>query len=156
MKIIKPIIIVAAIIYLCFFSAWGILSTPDNIYYQNRVADAHNTIALYHIDKQPSVLYLDYGDAPYWLHANSSCRYVAPLMIARSRDDHNLSYLKEYQEEYQCIMQYQGQYIIMETDDPIADWFGENQTGRATIMQKIHNNYTLAYDCPSWRVMERK
>ena len=156
MRIARLVIILTAIVYLCFFASWGILSAPDNAYYANRLYAAEYTQNHYHIDQQPSVLYLDYGDAPYWLHANSSCRYIAPLMIARSRDDHNLSYLKEYQEEYQCIMQYQGQYIIMETDDPIADWFGENQTGRATIMQKIHRNYTLVYDSPSWRVMERK
>ena len=155
MKIVH-IIVLVVIVYLCLFASWAILSAPDNSYYQRHVSDAQYIFSRFHIDQQPFVLYLDYGDAPYFLHANSSCRYISPLIVARSRDDHNLSYLPEYQEEYQCVMQYQGQYIIMGPDDPIADWFGENQTVRATIMEKIHQNYTLAYDSSSWRVLERR
>jgi hypothetical protein len=156
MKVARLVIILSSVVYLCFFASWGLLSVPDNIYYQSHSTGAQETLSGFHIDKQPSVLYLDYGDAPYWLQANSSCRYIAPWIIARDRDDHDISYLPEYQEEYQCIMQYQGRYIVMETNDPIDDWFGENQTVRSPIMQKIHSNYTLVYDNPAWRIMEHR
>jgi hypothetical protein len=148
-------IAVAAIVYLIFFSWYGSYTLYESTFYGTRMEDAQSINAQWHLDQQPAVLYLEPGDAPYFIHANSSCRYIAPLLISRYRDNWNLTNLPQYWEEYNCIAGYQGKYIVMERGDPGLDWFGENQTVRQPLLKIIRNNYTVIWD-KSWRVLEKK
>jgi hypothetical protein len=101
------------------------------------------------------ILYLEPGDAPYFLHVNSSCRFIAPLVLVRYRDDWNTTNLPQYWTEYNCIADYQGKYIIMELgNNPALDWFGENQTVRQPLLNIIRKNYSVVYDY-EWRLLER-
>ena len=147
-------ILAAIIIYIPVFSPVGILDAPDNAFYHTRINDSAIINNQYHLDQQQSVLYLDFGDAPFFFRANSSCRYVAPLALARNRPGWNLSGLSQYQEEYSCIKNYQGQFIVMEPDDPIGDWLGENVTTMQPIIKMIRTNYTQVYG-GSWRIWEK-
>jgi hypothetical protein len=117
---------------------------------------------------QHSILYLDPGSAPFYFFANSSCRYIAPLVVQRNIVKWNVTNLPEYWEEYNCIMAYQGEYII--TDN--GGWFGvPNQTtrfqigtqeeitsvteDRVHIWDMIHRNYTKVYTM-AWDIYKRK
>jgi len=155
-KLIPAIIIVVFLIYLWQFSFFGNFTNYESTFYGTRYEDGQAINALYHLDQQPSVLYLEPGDAPYFIHANSSCRYIAALIIARYRDNWNLTNLPQYWEEYNCVASYQGKYIVMELGgDKALDWFGENQTVRKPLLDIIWNNYTVVYS-KSWRILEKK
>jgi hypothetical protein len=100
----------------------------------------------YHLNQEPSVLYLDHGDAPYYVEAPSACRYVAPLIIQRNWGDRDLTGLPAYTETMNCIMSYKGKYIILGTD-----WFGKHES----VNQKIADEYQQVYHGYFWDVHQR-
>ena len=153
-KLIPITILIIFAVYMIGFSWMGYNTNYETTFYGTRMEDAQEINSLYHLDKQPAVLYLEPGDAPYFIHANSSCRYISPLLIARYRDNWNISYLKQYQEEYNCIEAYRGKYIVMELGNKDLDWFGEYQTVRQPLRNLIMTNYTEVYH-KSWRVLEK-
>ena len=156
MKKLIPILILAVFaLYLWQYSFFGNFTNYESTFYGTRYEDAQEINARYHLDQQ-QVLYLEPGDAPYFIHANSSCRYIAALVLSRHRDNWNLSNLPQYWEEYHCVADYQGKYIVMELgSDRALDWFGENQTVRKPLMDIIWRNYTVVY-AKSWRILEKK
>ena len=155
-KLFPALIFAVVVVYLIYFSWFGSFTDYESTFYGTRMQDAAEINALYHLDMQPSVLYLEPGDAPYFIHANSSCRYIAPLPLIRYRDNWNLSNLPQYWQTYYCVADYQGEYIVMEQGgDKALDWFGESQQVRAPLVGLIKENYTVVYN-KSWRVWERK
>ena len=126
----------------------------DTDFNNARITEAAYLNAEYHLNQRPSILYLEVGDAPFYLRANSACRYTAPLVLVRNKRNWNLTNLPEYWEEYNCAMNYRGKFIVMETNDS-EDWFGDTEPSRQSIMQTITRNYTLVRD-NVWRVWERK
>jgi hypothetical protein len=154
-KLIPIIILVVFLIYLFEFSFFGNYTNYESTFYGTRYEDATYINSVYHLDREPAVLYLEPGDAPYFIHANSSCRYIAPLLIARYRDNWNLTNLPQYWDEYDCITSYQGKYIVMELGDKQLDWFGEQQKVRQPLLDILWRNYTVVY-AKSWRILEKK
>lgn len=155
-KLIPAIILAVFVLYLVEFSFFGNYTNYESTFYGTRYEDATAINAKYHLDQQPSVLYLEPGDAPYFIHANSSCRYIAALLISRYRDNWNLSNLPQYWDSYNCAATYQGKYIVMELgNNDNLDWLGEHQQVRQPLMHIIWNNYTVVY-AKSWRILEKK
>jgi hypothetical protein len=155
-------ILAAIILYILFLSPLSILVPQDshNGYYYAHINDSQIINDQYHLDQQQSVLYLEIGDAPFFFRANSSCRYVNPIMLTRNRPEAtkdrpawDTSYLPQYREEYNCIRDYQGKFIVMQMAGP-DDWLGENVTTMQPLMKIIRTNYTLVYD-RSWRIWEK-
>jgi len=157
MKKLIPLIILAVfILYLWQFSFFGGYTNYESTFYGTRYEDATFINAKYYLDHEPSVLYLEPGDAPYFIHANSSCRYIAALILSRHRDNWNLSNLPQYWDEYHCVAGYQGKYIVMELGgDKALDWLGENQTVRQPLLKILWNNYTVV-ESKSWRILEKR
>lgn len=154
-NVIPYVILVSFVIYFFFFSMFGFFAISDNSVDRSQTNESAFLISKYHLDEQPSVLYMEFGLAPYFFMVNSSCRYVAPLVLVRNTNYWNISYLKQYQEEYECVKTYQGKYIIMHHDDPIEDWVGENQSSRAPLIEIIRNNYTVVSN-GNWRLWQKK
>lgn len=155
------------IVLLCLLSMlgiWGVLHQPAGImtdyeikFWDSKEPQADIINERFHLDQEPALLYLDPGDAPYFFRANSSCRYVCPLPVQRDAPGWDLSVLPAYKEEYDCIMAYQGRYIVFDAGnhyDGVTDWFSESYSHRLPLMQKIHAEYRLVYN-GSWRVYER-
>lgn len=155
------------IVLLCIFfmlATWGVLHQPAGImtdyeikFWDSKEPQADIINQKFHLDQEPALLYLDPGDAPYFFRANSSCRYIAPLPIQRDAPGWDLTGLPQYWEEYDCVMDYTGQYIVFDAGnhyDGITDWFSESFEDRLPIMQKIHSEYQLVYN-GSWRIYQR-
>lgn len=154
-KHIPYIIILVAVYYAMFFSSMGLHTAYEAAFYGPRMEDAQYLNDKYHLNQQPALLYLEPGDGPYFIHANSSCRYVAGLLLSRHRDNWNLSNLKQYHDYETCIREYDGDYIIAELGgDTSMDWIGERQVVHADLMNHIFSNYTVI-EKRSWRLLVR-
>jgi hypothetical protein len=163
LKIIKvkwaTVVVVVAIMfssYLLINSVFGSYTTFEYTFWHQKELSADVINAPYDLPNQTSILYLDPGDASYYFHANSSCRYITPMPVERSTPEWNITYLPAFTEDYNCIMAYQGQYIVADIlRDQELGYFGEGITDRAPIMEMIAKNYTLVSNV-SWDVYERK
>jgi len=98
------------------------------------------------IGKEPSVLYLDSGNSPYYVEAPSACRYIAPVIIRRNMGDRDLTNQPAYTQEADCIMSYEGKYIVLD-----EDWFGLHEP----MNSKIANEYRLIYRGYFWNLYQR-
>ncbi len=111
----------------------------------------------FNLSKEESILYLDTGSAPYYLGVNSSCRYVAPLILQRANPNRMVvSNLSEYWNAYICTMDYQGRYIL--ADGPLgkADgWFGTDTIEKKNIVEKVSREYKEVFS-GAWSLYERK
>ena len=151
MKLLIPIvIIIAAISYLPLFSYWGVIAQTDNDFTANRISEAAYLNTNYHLDKEPSVVYLEWGDAPYYIRANSTCRYASSWILTMNTAKWDITWLPEYHEEYRCLMSYQGKYIFAD-----GNWFNVPERSRDRITEMIRRNYTLIRD-NVWWVWEKK
>src|SRR5512138_587157 len=155
-RFIPAILVIIFVYYLAVFSCVGSFSTYETQFYGPRMEDAQYLNEKYRLDQQPALLYLEPGDAPYFIHANSSCRYIAGLLLSRHRDNWNLSNLQQYRDYESCILNYQGDYIIAELGgDTGMDWIGERQAVHKELMQQLFSNYTVI-EKRSWRLLVRK
>lgn len=150
-SILMLAILIMTALFVPLNSVFGYFTSGQSQFYAER--DADGAYIRSYIGDEP-VLYLAAGDAPYSLHVNSTCRYSYPLPIARSTDIRDLSSLQQYVDNYQCAVDYNGKYIIME-GNMNPDWFGDNLSVRQKIMTKINMEYELVHD-KSWRVYERR
>lgn len=140
-------------LWFLFYQPMGIMTGYEVKFWQDSERIANEINARYDLPNQTSILYMDPGVAPYFFHANSSCRYISPLPIQRDYPDWNQSGQQAYKDEYACIMEYTGKYIVM--DDGEMDWFDEDYAHRVPIMDKIHSEYNLV-NKEGWRIWERK
>lgn len=138
------------ILWLIFTSTAGMITQVENQIWNDENAHATEAKLLFDIEEQPSTLYLDTGTAAYFFHTNTSCRYTGALPVQRNRPEWNTTNLPAYTELYDCIMAYDGKYII-----GMDWWFGRGLPEREEIYRKIDNEYTLVYN-RSWDVYQRK
>lgn len=138
------------LLWAIFNSPVGLITAAEVQYYQPEFEHAIEANALFDIPSQPSVLYLDPGSAPYFFSPNSSCRYSTPLPVQRHRPEWNVSFLPAYAQEYSCIMNYSGKYII-----GLDWWFGKDLPERAEIYEKMNRDYVHVYN-KSWDIWERR
>lgn len=152
--------VVGMLVIFAIFCAYGISANAqiEQTYTDQQQSRFNNmTAALPDLQHQKSVLYLDIGDAPYFLKANSTCRYINSLPFQRNAERWNISDLSQYQENYKCIMDYNGKYIITANlwyMDGYDIWWRENTTDNRNAMNKIDSEYTEVWN-QSWIVYER-
>jgi hypothetical protein len=144
--------VIATIIIFCIFSShWSIGMEIEQNFWEGKNIESVNIVNNFtDITTQSSILYLDPGDAPYYFQSNSSCRYISPLIFQRNSEEWNTSGLKQYKEEFSCIMAYQGKYIV--TDAGI--WFEKNTTDNHKVWDMIHSNYTKVWN-RSWNIYQK-
>ena len=109
--------------------------------------NAHDAETAFALSGQPELLYLDPGDAPYFFKAKSACRYLCSLPVQRDSPDWNISTLDAYKQDYNCIMNYTGDYIVSD-----YKWF--NASYHPEIKNKIDSEYTKVWN-RSWDVYKR-
>jgi hypothetical protein len=102
-------------------------------------------------------LYMDTGSGPYYFSGNSSCRYVAPLVLQRNNPNRSVvGTLPQYWEQYGCMMNYTGRYIL--TDGilgPSESWFGNDTIEKQSFIEKVSREYDSVHSA-AWQVYERK
>ncbi|MDD3962484.1 MAG: hypothetical protein PHT77_11560 [Bacteroidales bacterium] len=146
------IALIATIVIFCIFSShWSIGMDIEQNFWEGKNIESVNIVNNFtDITEQTSILYLDPGDAPYYFQSNSSCRYISPLVFQRNSEEWNTSGLKQYYDEFSCIMAYQGKYII--TDAGV--WFEKNTTDNHKVWDMIHSNYTKVWN-RSWNIYQK-
>ena len=137
-------------LWLVFNSSVGFITSAEVKFYESESPNSYNARSLFDIENQPSTLFLDPGAAPYFFHTNSSCRYSTPLPVQRYNSEWNVTGNRAYSEEYNCIMNYSGKYII-----GLDWWMGRNITERTEIFGKIDREYFKVWN-RSWDIYERK
>jgi len=150
-KVIRLSLVVVFILFSIFTAYWGVGMQVENKFWgeQNPIA-ARILENFTDLKDQNSILYLDSGSAPYYFQSNSSCRYVQSLPFQRNSKDWNLTGLKEYQENYKCIMDYDGKYIIMDA----SNWFVKDTQDMNTVWNKINNSYENVWN-EGWQIYRR-
>jgi len=153
----KHLVILLAIftmlgIWMIWQSPRGVVTKAEIHFWNIKDPIADRINEHFDLPDQPSILYLDPGDAVFYFHANSSCRYSSPLVLARDTDTWNTKMLPQYWDQYNCTLGYQGEYIIMDMRD--ENWFFENATDRQPIIEMISRNYSLVFN-EGWRVFRR-
>jgi hypothetical protein len=162
---------IIAVSVVLLFSMWCVLYSPQpiwgleqnygvqelkmNNYFWN---DSEQINKEFNFTNQTSILFMDTGSAVYYFHdVNSSCRYPAPLVIQRVNPGRmQVLNLTQNKEEYECIMNYSGKYIIADgkLGDP-SGWFGMDTEQKQIIVEKILGNYTSVHS-GGWEIYKHK
>jgi hypothetical protein len=154
--IIAGIVLIMISYVLINNALFGSFTAFEYSFWQQKEQNADAINAQYNLTNQSSLLYLDPGDAQYYFHANSSCHYIAPMPVERSTKKWNISYLPQFTETYDCIMDYRGKYIVGDiTVGQVSGYYGEGILIRQPIMDKLNKEYTPVMD-KSWTIYERK
>jgi hypothetical protein len=157
-NLVAATVIILFIMYACLYSPiskYGNEERQMNNYFweqSNKINEQFDLV------NQPSVLYLDTGSGPYYTNGvNSSCRYVAPLVIQRANPNRTqILELPQNQEEFLCIMNYSGRYVVADgVIGPNDSWFGNDTYQKAAIIQKLRNEYVSAHS-GGWEIYQRK
>ena len=147
--------------YAMINSSLGSFTTYEYTFWQQKEKNADEINSQFNLTNQSTLLYLDPGDAPFYFHANSSCHYITPMPIERSTDRWNISHLQQYSETYNCILSYQGEYMVGYIRNPSTsqevslNYFGEGISIRKDIIQMIDTNYTKVSD-KSWEIYKKR
>lgn len=148
-KRIKQISIIIVISVFIIMSLLGIIMNIEEG--TGNITTYKNIISNYtDIPYQESILYLDSGSAPYYFKINSSCRFIQSLPFQMNTRTWDITDTDQYQENFNCIMNYQNKYIIM---DEI--WFNQHTNDSSIVMSKINEDYTLVSN-EEWDVYKRR
>jgi hypothetical protein len=153
--VIPSTITLMLISFITINSVFGSFTAYEYTFWHQKETNADAIMAnVTDLMQQPSLLYLDPGDAPYYFHANSSCHYITPMPVERNKPGWDLTYLPQYKETYNCIVGYQGKYIISDLKDK-SQYFGAGILNNKTIMDMIERNYTRV-ESQSWDVYKKR
>lgn len=140
--------------FLLINSIFGSFTAYEYTFWHQKEQNADTLDSRFNLTNQSLLLYLDPGDAPYYFHANSSCHYITPMPVERNTANWDISYLPQYKETFNCIMSYQGEYILSDLKDK-RQYFGEGILKNQSIMSMIEQNYTEVGNA-SWTVYKKK
>lgn len=142
--------------YILINSVFGSFTTYEYSFWQQKEVNADNINAHFNLTNQPYLLYLDPGDASYYFHANSSCHYITPMPVERSTNEWNISYLPQFKDTHDCIMRYQGEYVVTDVNGGmVTGFYGKGILIRKEIMDVLEQNYTVV-DNRSWTIYKKK
>ncbi len=138
--------------YVLINSNIGSFSEYEYTFWQQKENNADFINSHFNLTNQTELLYLDPGDASFYFHANSSCHYITPMPIERSSDRWNMSHLPQYKETRDCILDYQGEYIVTDiSGGRSTGYYGEGILNDKDIMALIARNYTMV-ESRSWDI----
>ncbi len=152
--VVAAILILAAtfIIFNCVFGSYSVY---ESNFWKTKEQNADIINSNYDIINQPNILYLDPGDDVYYFHANSSCRHIAPMPVQRNDPpDWDLTGWPQYAENRNCILNYQGEYII--TDVESGSLFSYRFFEDADIARMVSTNYTKVDSGRSWDIYQKR
>ena len=137
-------------LWLIFNSPVGIVTKDEVAFYAGEMPNADEANRLFNISDQAEVLFLDPGASVYFFSPNTSCRYSAPLPVQRHTAQWNLTGLPAYQEEYTCIMNYSGRFVV-----GLDWWLGRDLPERREIYEKFDRGYVKVWN-KSWDIYQRR
>jgi len=155
---IFKIAIISMFLFWVFCNSYvGFITDMELSFWKSKDPVSTEVNSIYHLDQEPTILYLDAGDSPYFFRANSSCRYSTPLPFQRDDPGNwSLSWMPEFQEEYSCINNYQGKYIIMDVNSNFEfDWIGMHKPNRQDLKNLLESNYTPVWE-KCWLIYQKK
>jgi hypothetical protein len=173
LKLKRENIITTSILIL--FTMWCILYSPQPLWgleqnygvqelKMNNFFDksANEMEVQFNLSKEKTLLYLDTGSGPHYTNGiNTSCRYVAPLILQRANPGRLIvSNLTQYWDAYNCTMEYidnRGSRYIL-ADGPLGKedgWFGMDSVEKRNVANSILENYDEVYS-GAWTLYERK
>lgn len=143
--------------YLIINSAFGSFTLYEYTFWHQKETNADIINSQFDLINQSSILYLDPGDAVYYFHANSSCHYITPMPVERNDYKRwDISHLPQFKETKNCIINYQGKYIIADISNGNKEnYYGLGILQEPQIMDMIHSNYTLM-ESKSWEVYQKR
>ena len=141
------VIISITAFWILHCSIWSDNYPSQEAFWNKIDSDASLLEEKYHMDDQPSILYLTTADAPYWFDSPSACRQVGSLPIM-----YNMTDTQEYADTLSCIEKYQGEYIIAlhETGSTLPVMNGAKIA--AGMPGKYLPNYTKIENMTVWDV----
>ena len=140
------IIVLVLVIYAGVVSGWSVgLAFKGYAHWSERESSAADIISRYDVLSQPVTLYLNDGEAAYYMSTKSACRYVGSLPPIW-----NLSGTDTYWEMRNCSLEYTGKYVVV-----FPLWVDLNVTTHSELSDKINTEYTKVYS-NYWDVYQRK
>lgn len=173
LKLKRENIITTSILIL--FTMWCILYSPQPLWgleqnygvqelKMNNFFDksANEMEVQFNLSKEKTLLYLDTGSGPHYTNGiNTSCRYVAPLILQRANPGRLIvSNLTQYWDAYNCTMEYidnRGSRYIL-ADGPLGKedgWFGMDSVEKRNVANSILENYDEVYS-GAWTLYKKK
>ena len=144
-------LVATLIVFNCFFGSYSLY---EYSFWASKERNADIINDRFDLNNQSELLYLDPGDAPYYFHANSSCRYITPMPVQRNDPQRwNLTAWPQYSDNRDCILKYQGEYIL--TDVSNGSLFSYSFFRDPDIAAMIANNYTKVSSA-SWEVFRKR
>jgi len=141
------------IFYMPYVSYYGGQEKVMNDFFWNQSNEINKQFDL---PNQSSVVYIDTGSGPYYFSAKSECKYPAPLIIQRANPNRTFILdLKQNQEEFVCLMNTTSAFIV--ADGPIGpedSWMGNDTYQKASIIQKLRNEYVSVHS-GGWELYKR-
>jgi len=155
-NLVAATIVILFVLYCCLYSPiskYGNEERHMNDYFWNQSSTINEKFNL----ENQTVLYLDTGSGPYYFGSNSSCKYVAPLIIQRANPNRSVvKTLPEYGDAINCVLDYSGKFIIADGPLGIQDgWFGTDTLEKEMIVIKITSEYDSVYS-GAWQIYQRK
>lgn len=152
--VVAIVCVLAAFIFI--LAAWngGLVGIEYSYSASERDAAINLTGAFPDILDQPSMLYLDVGDAPYYLGVNSTSRYILMSPFQRNSSWWDVSDLPQYHEAYSDIMNYDGKYIIGATSES-GEWMVHDTPDNKRVWDKINSEYSIVWQ-GMWVLYEKK
>lgn len=148
---IKYSIFIMFLIFVVFSGYWGMGMIVEKNFYGDQFKMVDNIKNNFpDITTQENILYLDSGVAPYYFPSNTSCRFVQPLPFQRNTQVWKTSDTEQYKELYNCIMVYNGKYIIEDN----SEWFHQNTTDSKVMWNKINSEYEKVWE-DNWKIYRR-
>jgi len=149
--VLYPMVFISAIFFLLLSANWGVMMVVENDFWQVQTRYHSDMLtALPDLTSQDEILYLNSGNAPYYLGVNSSCRYSTPLPFQRNSPTWNITHLPEYRDQFACTMAYEGEYIIMDS----SPWLGNDTPDNQAVWNKINTDYEKVWSM-GWDVYGR-
>lgn len=157
-NLVAATVVILFVMYCALYSPISKYGSEEKMMNDFFWKDAGKINTEFDFQNETNVLYMDTGSLPYYTNgANTSCRYVAPLILQRNNPNRTVvGTLPQYWEMYECVMKYSGRYILADGQiGPQESWFGNDTDEKMKIIEKIENEYFIAHT-GAWNIYQRK
>jgi hypothetical protein len=90
------------------------------------------------LSEEPSLLFLEGGEASYFITPKSALRWIYPLPLQRVHSNPDIIHSAVHASALEQALHYEGQYIIMD-----ATWMRSDQRLLPTLSEKIDREYEV-------------
>lgn len=130
--------ILAGIGWTCLAAPWtpqarsAALAGAEQLAYFSELDRRHR------LSEEPSLLFLEGGEASYFITPKSALRWIYPLPLQRVHSNPDIIHSAVHASALEQALHYEGQYIIMD-----ATWMRSDQRLLPTLSEKIDREYEV-------------